>query len=149
MISLARKIKTFGRLSVAERSLIIQAVGLLAAIRSALWILAFKHVMRPIEIVKTGQRVHGNHLPQEVIRAVRIASRYVPRATCLPRALTAYILLARNGHSSRLHIGVSSVPDFESHAWVECDGKIMVGNWDRLNNFTPILTVCSARFAGK
>jgi hypothetical protein len=41
---------------------------------------------------------------------------------CLVRSLVLTSLLARRGIASRLVIGVTSDPEFEGHAWVECAG---------------------------
>ena len=55
---------------------------------------------------------------------MRLASCYVPRATCLVQALAAQVLLSWQGLDSHLRIGValSADKEFEAHAWVECDG---------------------------
>jgi hypothetical protein len=47
------------------------------------------------------------------------ASRYVPRATCLVRALTVQALLEAHGWPARLRIGVAGAPGWAAHAWVE------------------------------
>ncbi len=53
----------------------------------------------------------------------------VPAATCLTQALTAQTVLSRRGHDSRLRIGVAkdTQGNLEAHAWVECDGTVVVG----------------------
>jgi transglutaminase superfamily protein len=49
---------------------------------------------------------------------------YVERAYCLQRSVVAAWLLRRHGHSASLVIGYRPVP-FESHAWVELDGRVV------------------------
>ena len=58
----------------------------------------------------------------------------MPRATCLVQALSTQILLGRHGHAGKVHIGVALDPElgFRAHAWVESQGKILVG--DRKNS---------------
>jgi len=53
--------------------------------------------------------------------AVASASRYVPRATCLVRALAAEALLIGQGYPVRLCIGVTREGEngLGAHAWVE------------------------------
>jgi hypothetical protein len=90
--------------------------------------------------------------PERIAWAVRIASRFVPRVTCLVRALAGQRLLAANGHLSALHIGVArcraatvrepclTPPDpeprppapgiFRAHAWLEYNGSVLVGAAD-------------------
>jgi hypothetical protein len=49
---------------------------------------------------------------------------YVKRAACLQRSAVATWLLRRNGVPAELVIGYRPVP-FESHAWVEVDGRVV------------------------
>lgn len=62
-----------------------------------------------------------------LLRWVRRASRRVPGAgRCLPRALTAAVLLRRRGVSGELLVGVRSRP-FAAHAWLLVDGEVRLG----------------------
>jgi len=49
---------------------------------------------------------------------------YVKRAACLQRSVIATWLLRRHGLQAQLVIGCRPLP-FESHAWVEVDGRIV------------------------
>jgi hypothetical protein len=49
---------------------------------------------------------------------------YVKRAACLQRSAVATRLLRRRGIRADLVIGYRPIP-FESHAWVEVDGRIV------------------------
>lgn len=64
--------------------------------------------------------------------AVETAARYVPKANCLPQALTAQVLLLRCGQPAafRLGVGRDEHGRFEAHAWVECGGRVVVGGTD-------------------
>ena len=73
----------------------------------------------------------------DIIWSVRVASNYVPRATCLTQAITAQILLSRNNHPSNLRIGVIKDDDFKAHAWLEIDNKIVLGESEQ--DYVPIL----------
>ena len=70
--------------------------------------------------------------PTRIAWAVCVASHFVPRATCLVRALAAHRLLAKHGHVSDLRIGVakSVATGFTAHAWVESGGTILIGHTD-------------------
>jgi hypothetical protein len=104
------------------------AFPLVVVCRLGLWLLPFDTVRRLVEIVAVA-RVGGATKPTEVARAVRIAARWVPRASCLVQALAVRILLARTGHTARLHIGVAlnGGRNFEAHAWVETEQGILIG----------------------
>jgi len=75
-----------------------------------------------------------------IVLAVTVASRYVPKATCLTQALATQVLLARRGHSVHLRIGVarSETGEFQAHAWVECYGRVVIGGADAPVRFTPL-----------
>ena len=128
MPSLAR----FIALSPAERHLIVAAAGLLAAIRVGLWLLPFRSVHGAIRTLGHRSRVRNERgtLPVErIVWAVGAADQLVPWTTCLVRALAAQALLARRGHASQLRLGVAggSGRTFEAHAWLERDGRVLIG----------------------
>jgi hypothetical protein len=63
--------------------------------------------------------------PDEIVWAVDEACVwYVKRAMCLQRSVVATWLLRRHGWSAELVIGCRPLP-FESHAWVELDGRVV------------------------
>lgn len=49
---------------------------------------------------------------------------YVKRAACLQRSTVAAWLLRRQGFAAQMVIGCRPLP-FESHAWVELDGRVV------------------------
>ena len=49
---------------------------------------------------------------------------YVKRAACLQRSVVATWLLRRHGFAAEVVIGCRPLP-FESHAWVEIDGRVV------------------------
>ncbi len=65
-------------------------------------------------------------------RAVERASRWIPGARCLPQALAAQVLLARTGLTTDLRIGVTRGPEEKlgAHAWVEHQGRVVLGERD-------------------
>ena len=77
---------------------------------------------------------------QTVAWAIRAAGQFLPFATCLPRALSAHLLLRRNGCPSDLKIGVTRDPDgqFLAHAWVESSGRVVIGTLPDLARYTPL-----------
>jgi Transglutaminase-like superfamily len=57
------------------------------------------------------------------------AARRIGSATCLGRALVVHTMLRRHGHAAVLRIGVrrDGAAPFEAHAWVECNGAVVIG----------------------
>jgi hypothetical protein len=139
---LLRKLLT---LAPVERRLLVKATCLLAVVQLGLGRVPFTLLRRLVtRDGRDGDRLAGGHrgFANLVVWAVTAASRRVPgRTTCLSRALTVQALLARSGHPSRLHVGVirGKQGEVEGHAWVECDGRILVGGTvSEIGQFTPL-----------
>lgn len=136
-------IHKFLHLSRLDRRLLIQATTLLWAIRLGLCLLPFQTLQRvlvnmsrkAVELQKTDHAALGR-----VAWAVEVASRYVPRNTCLTKALAAKVLLCRRGHTVHLHIGVAKgeAGRLRAHAWVESQGQIVIGGLGELSGFTQL-----------
>jgi hypothetical protein len=64
----------------------------------------------------------------------------MPEVKCLARALTAQILLNRQGYLPKLCIGVSKGQNgkLQAHAWIECQGQVVIGNLSNLSDFVPL-----------
>ena len=59
------------------------------------------------------------------------AARYVPGATCLPRALALTWMLKRRGIAATVRLGVrTDAGALMAHAWVECQGITLNGPAD-------------------
>lgn len=130
------------QLSLADWRLAAETVGVVAGVRLALWLMPFRTVRRLVTRAAARPRTARTCGPDRIAWAVRGASRYVPRATCLTQALAAEWLLARNGHPARLHIGVARDRhgEFAAHAWIECDGRVLVGAAGR-SRYKPLLVM--------
>src|ERR1043165_7303877 len=123
---IARKVRTFFSLSGRNRRLATATIPLVAAVRLGVWFLPFRTMQRVAARFATPVPSHAPASPQEIACAVRLAARYVPRATCLTQALATQILLGRHGHQGEVHIGVALDAElgFRAHAWVKNQGKV-------------------------
>jgi hypothetical protein len=134
------KLRKLQNLSPMERRLLVRAFLLVAAVRLGLWLLPFSTQRRILARLDQAHprlpRVAVS--PDQIAWAVVVASRYVPRATCLTQALAAQVLLKGAGFLALLRIGVGKDPKgrFQAHAWVENNGKVLIGGCD-LANYTP------------
>jgi hypothetical protein len=147
MVSALRKIETLRRLTARERRLALTAIGLVALTRGALWLIPFRWIQRALEqrAPERAQEFRDRaRTARDVVWAIRLASRYVPRATCLTQALAAQVLLARSGIESRIVVGVSNRESFQAHAWVESNGSILLGRTRDVERYAPILTLTGA-----
>jgi hypothetical protein len=125
----------------AERRLILLALPLVAFVRATLWLVPFRLLRRwqaRWAVPKAGAATNEATIPQ-VVRAVTVASRVIPGATCLTQALAAQLLLARRGHTTTLRLGVGHGPQrrFAAHAWLEHEGRPIIGEFES-GRYTPL-----------
>ena len=133
-------IHSFLKLSFEDKYILIKSFFLLWIVRIMLWILPFSVIQKIIGrfTVISGE---PHSIPLEKLTwAVAVMSRYVPKATCLTRAITAQILLAGQNYSSNIKIGVSKTEgNFEAHAWLEYKDKVVLG--ESKIEFVPIWNI--------
>ncbi|MDJ0616365.1 MAG: lasso peptide biosynthesis B2 protein [Calothrix sp. MO_192.B10] len=134
----------FFRLEKSDRLLLINTFLLLLSIRFGLWLLPFKSLRQLLSKVSQPLNPSQNFYKKDlnkIIRAVNVSSRYMPGgAKCLARALTTQILMNRYGYFPELRIGVAKGEEgkLEAHAWIEYQGKVVIGNLQDLSRFTPM-----------
>jgi|SRR5215213_7343570 len=135
----------FYRLPTVERWLLTKAALLLGAIRIGLWLLPFRTLRGLLDRTAAFYRVRdADHQPTDVVVwAVEVAARYMPGFnTCLTKALATQVLLSRRGCQALLRIGVvrSAEGKFEAHAWVESDGRVVIGGYE-LERYTLLASL--------
>lgn len=122
-------LRRFYRLESRDRRLLVRTGMVLAAVRVCIWVLPFRVARR---FIVPPRPVHSaDRLTASRVRwAIGIAQRLIPDATCLPQAIAAESLLIRDGHDVALRIGVmkNAAGKIEAHAWVECEGRVVVGD---------------------
>jgi hypothetical protein len=135
----------FLRLSAADRLLVLRVIPLVAAIRTALWLLPFG-LLRSLLRRRVVVRVFPA-LEMPVTRlawAVHAASRAVPCATCLTQSLALQFLLRQLGHPALLQIGVARHDrQFVAHAWIECGGQILLDDPDEVARYRLLTSLSS------
>ncbi len=125
-------LRKFFSLPTTERQLLIKAALLLETIKLGMRLLPFRTLRRLLNRMTyaTPARLRYAYQPStdKIAWAVETASRHTPGLkTCLVQALAAQLLLARRGHPALLHIGVVREEQFQAHAWVESEGKVVIG----------------------
>ncbi len=137
-----RRLRKFFTLPPARRRLFFRAWGTLLKWRLRLWLTPFSrwrdHLLPAGGLVEQKTAAPGA-LP-DTVWAITRASRYLPRATCLVRTLAAREILAEKGLSVELRIGVAHDErgNFEGHAWLEHEGRVVLGNPDDATRFMPL-----------
>jgi hypothetical protein len=81
----------------------------------------------------------GKQQAQRTFRAVQSATMfyYRRRKDCLPKALTTFYLLHKQGIPAEICFGVRKFP-FAAHTWVEALGEHLDDDPSRLQHFTVI-----------
>jgi hypothetical protein len=132
--------RSFTALPGRERRLMLTTFVVVAATRAALAILPSRVIIRAVARISRARRdariVTLRPAPRikelearRITWAVETVSLRIPGATCLTQALSAHMLLWTHGHPSKLCLGVarSDKGDFRAHAWLESQGRIIIG----------------------
>lgn len=118
-----RAVAAFVALPRDDRLLLLEAIWTVAVVRIALRFVPVQRLRAWASRMKPGTR-----RVDRIAWAAGVASRRLPRTTCLMSALALQRLLSTQGHASELHIGVAREnEEFTAHAWLSCDGVILMG----------------------
>jgi hypothetical protein len=136
-----KRIVKFLRLPFIEKRLLFKSAFLLLTFRAGLSLFSFKSMLSYLDGIKQRKKKlkdANNPSEEKIVWVIDVVSRYVPYTTCLSKALTAQVLLKRYGHFSNLHIGVvkNDKGKLDAHAWVESQGKIIIGDLKDLSRYT-------------
>jgi hypothetical protein len=131
------------QLSPQERWFLIQTWCALLGIDLALRCLPFASIASFCRCLRTtGNKGNAPSLPPATRLAwlVTVAGRYCPLGTsCLKEALVLSWLMSRRGMATTLRIGVARRHDsFDAHAWLEHDGRIILGATDAVA-YAPLI----------
>jgi hypothetical protein len=132
----ARPIQRFVRRTPLERRLLLRSSALLLAVTLGLRLMPLVSLQKVARRAVRRGRAHSGDRPSPdtVIWAVTATSRYLPRSTCLARALVLQTLLEVYGWSSRLRVGFGRAADgsLAGHAWVEGPDRRSIGHDTRI-----------------
>ncbi len=117
------------------------AFGIVVVTRLLLWAVPFRWVRRLADLKSASLNAPGDlGRRRRIAAAVRIVSRSVPGATCLTQALAAQTILRLKGDNVPLQLGVSWSKNgiFEAHAWLESEGKVLIGDLPDLERYKKL-----------
>lgn len=133
-------IHSFFKLDNKTKLLLIKALLFMWIIRIMLWLFSFHRMEKIVKRFSKVKPFSSSISLTEITWAVQVMGRFVPRSACLVRALSGQILLALYGYPSLIKIGVSrNKGEFEAHAWLENDGKVVLGESE--TDFVPIMDI--------
>ena len=81
-----------------------------------------------------------NQYMTDVLRFVSVFGSRIKRVNCLIQGFTVFTLLRQKNVPARLQIGVAKPKNGEikAHAWLQADGRVVLGGEVELSEFTPI-----------
>lgn len=130
-----RFLKKLQRISWTDRGLLVEAAFLTVVVRLCLDLLPFR--LWQAWLIHRGPAVHDGlnrdaySITARCAWAARVASRCFPRSdTCLVHAVVVQKLLHHRGLDASIRIGVARGAErqFEAHAWVESEGRVVIGD---------------------
>ena len=130
-----RALRKFIGLDSGERGLLVRAFAAVLLFRVAKPVLSFSRLRSLVATLSRSVAVSSGSVPDEmtIIWAVEAASARVPGGhNCLVRALSAETLLGRYGYSCEFKIGAGKTEagEFTAHAWLECEGRVIIGDFE-------------------
>lgn len=130
----------YKKLSKERKILILKSLTLMTFIRISLYLFSFSKLEKFLKkFSKPKNKKKYLICVEDIVWAVNVSSHHVPNASCLTKALTGHILFLRYEFDSNLRIGVFKSSEFEAHAWIEIDNKIVLGETDK--DFIPLLNL--------
>jgi len=122
----------FWQLAPVERRLLFGALGSMIGARVGLWLLPLRWILAYLKRLQlqTSEFLENSEVSTtQIAWAVRTAGRHLPGGgNCLVQALAGQFMLVRRGVVSQLRIGATKKDgEFKAHAWVEYEGKTIIG----------------------
>ena len=134
-------LRQFRDLPAVERKLLLQTFTLVASIRLLLWTVPFRFARRLVSTRPAVSPALAQFPVKRLSWSVQASAKRIPGASCLTQALALQRLLVRAGHTADLRIGVAKddVSRLASHAWLEHEGEVLIGDNGELERYSPIL----------
>jgi hypothetical protein len=125
------------------RLLALRALGVFVVLDVALRLVGVGRVLEAVRGRRAGRgewpAAAGHGQAERTFAAVQKATMfyYRRRRDCLPKAVTTFHLLRRQGLAAELCFGVRKFP-FVAHSWVEAFGAVLDDAPERIETFTVI-----------
>ena len=118
----------------------LRALGWTAISSMALRFFTPQQVIRKVVLELGRGKTRQQISPERVAWSINATAQFVPQSSCLTRAIAGAALLKRTGYPAVIHFGVAvgGSKDLRAHAWVECEGKSVLGGPDPKAEFAPL-----------
>jgi Transglutaminase-like superfamily len=139
-----RSLKRLIHLPNRDAWLLFEAALTVVVIRIMLQCLPLRTVQRAAVDISRCWRSVRHCAPDRIVWAIEKAARLIAGSNCLVEALAGQALLVRYGYKPCLIVGVGRDEEFnfEGHAWVTSEDRILIGGRDA-SRYTTILTLGS------
>lgn len=136
MIMRFRRLASLGP---SEIAMLRDAFLELVHVRTALWLLPWGRLTTPsLGTTSTSLLSPG---ADRLEWAIRAASRFIPRATCLTQAIALHRLLSIHGYQSVVQVGARNDEGrFGAHAWVEHEGRPLLSTTSDIARYSRFFT---------
>ena len=136
--------RTLARLDAADVRVLGHALLTLVRVRVWLWTRPWRSVYRSLE--RPVRVVAAQPDVRRLAWAIRAASRWIPGATCLTRAVALQQLLSRFGYDAIVQIGIQhGTGTFTAHAWTEHEGRPLLDAPADLVRYTRLFSLPASR----
>jgi hypothetical protein len=134
-----------------QQALVVEAALHLAAAKTILLFVPFERWRQQLKQESSPEEISG--LPaavhvRELVWAVNGVGQRLPETlNCLPRALATRWMMQRRQWPNTLQIGVARNADgkFEAHAWIEYQGRVIMGLVPDLERFVKLPAIPAKR----
>ena len=139
-----KRIRKLLLLSWSDRWLLAQSMFWLIFIKLGLYVFRFQTLCEMLTKAAKKSFIKGD--PDQgrldsVVWAIGKSSRLLPgEVNCLPKALAAQVMLSQRGYDVEVVIGArrNDRRQLNAHAWIEYQGKVIIGDVDDLAQFAPL-----------
>lgn len=125
-----------------ELVLLSKAVAAIGVTWILLWICGVQRLRRMLTyLAKAGSGEKARTVSAEMLtRIISAAARHAPiKGTCLSQALATEALFLHYGYDPVVRLGVMRRNgNFQAHAWVELDNRIIIGGPAMVQEYTPL-----------
>ena len=144
---LRRGLHRLWRMPGTHRRLLLQALVAVPAVRILLRAAGLRRVhallsrwAAPFSARRADPRWSTPQGVQVAVALVDMAARWSPVSnTCLHRSLALWWLLRRRGVDCQLRLGARrNDAQFDAHAWIEYDGRIVNDDTRRIRDYVPL-----------
>jgi hypothetical protein len=132
------------RLPIAEQWYIFKIALLFGIVRLGMFVFSLRQLQlaagRFAALPCSTSRCEPDERKRILWATSRLGAHFLADRSCLTEALTVQLLFWRRGYPADLRIGVAKQQNGKliAHAWVESDGKVVIGNIDELSSYVML-----------